>query len=181
MSVTICPTVPRCHGSYLSQQDVTSLPTALHPKPKTCRGSESQPQLDSVRAWWGGLRKWGWIGFKCCTNTTQNFSLLCKAEKKSKSESVSHSVVSDSLGPQGLYLSRLLCPWNSPDKNTGVGCYFLLLRNGFLHSSVGKESTCNAEDPSSIPGLGISPGEGMGYPLQYSWASLMAQLVKNFK
>ena len=126
MSVTICPTVPRCHGSYLSQQDVTSLPTALHPKPKTCRGSESQPQLDSVRAWWGGLRKWGWIGFKCCTNTTQNFSLLCKAEKKSKSESVSHSVVSDSLGPQGLYLSRLLCPWNSPGKNTGEGCHFLL-------------------------------------------------------
>ena len=126
MSVTICPTVPRCHGSYLSQQDVTSLPTVLHPKPKTCRGSESQPQLDSVRAWWGGLHKWGWIGFKCCTNTTQNFSLLCKAEKKSKSESVSHWVVSDSLGPQGLYLSRLLCPWNSPDKNTGEGCHFLL-------------------------------------------------------
>ena len=96
-------------------------------------------------------------------------------------ETVSRSVVSDSLRPHGLQLTRLLCPWNSPDKNTGVGCYFLLLRNGFLHSSVGKESTCNAEDPISIPWLGISPGEGMGYPLQYSWASLMAQLVKNFK
>ena len=34
--------------------------------------------------------------------------------------------------------------------------------------SVGKESACNAGDPSSIPGLGISPGEGTGYPLQYS-------------
>ena len=33
--------------------------------------------------------------------------------------------------------------------------------------------------PSSIPGLGRSPGEGIGYPLQYSWASLVAQLVKN--
>ena len=42
-----------------------------------------------------------------------------------------------------------------------------------------KESTCNAGDPSSIPGLGISPGEGMGYPLWYSWASLVAQVVKN--
>ena len=46
-------------------------------------------------------------------------------------------------------------------------------------SSAGKESTCNAGDPGSIPGLGRSPGEGIGYPLQYSWASLVAQLVKN--
>ena len=39
---------------------------------------------------------------------------------------------------------------------------------GFPHSSVGKESSCNAGDPSSIPGLGRSAGEGIGYPLQYS-------------
>ena len=45
-------------------------------------------------------------------------------------------------------------------------------------SSVGKESTCNAGDPSSIPGLGRSAGEGISYPLQYSWASLVAQPVK---
>jgi len=50
---------------------------------------------------------------------------------------------------------------------------------GFHDSSVGKESTCNAGDPSSTPWLGWSTGEGIGYPLQYSWASLMAQLVKN--
>ena len=50
---------------------------------------------------------------------------------------------------------------------------------GFPHSSVGKESTCNAGDPSSIPGLGRSAGEGIGYPFQYSWASLVVQLVKN--
>ena len=42
-----------------------------------------------------------------------------------------------------------------------------------------KKSTCNAGDPSLIPGSGRSPGEGIGYPLQYSWASLVAQLVKN--
>ena len=48
-----------------------------------------------------------------------------------------------------------------------------------LKSSVGKESSGNAGDPSSIPGLGRSAGEVIGYPLQYSWASLMAQLVKN--
>ena len=46
-------------------------------------------------------------------------------------------------------------------------------------SSVGKESACNAEDPSSIPGLGRSAGEEIGYPLQYSCASLVSQLVKN--
>ena len=45
--------------------------------------------------------------------------------------------------------------------------------------SVGKESTCNAVDPSLIPGLGRSVADGIGYPLPYSWASLMAQLVKN--
>ena len=49
----------------------------------------------------------------------------------------------------------------------------------FPHSSVGKESVCNAEDPSSIPGLGRSAGKGIAYPLQYPWASLLAQLVKN--
>ena len=50
---------------------------------------------------------------------------------------------------------------------------------GFPHSSVGKESTCNAGDPGLRPGLGRSTGEGIGYLLQYSWASLVAQLVKN--
>ena len=46
-------------------------------------------------------------------------------------------------------------------------------------SSVGKESACNAGDPSSIPGLGKSSGGGIVYPYQYSWSSLMAQMVKN--
>ena len=47
------------------------------------------------------------------------------------------------------------------------------------YSSVGKESACNAGDPGLIPGSGRSPGEVIGYPLQYSWASLVDQLVKN--
>ena len=50
---------------------------------------------------------------------------------------------------------------------------------GFPDSSVGKEPACNAGDPRSISGLGRSAGERIGYPLQYSWASLVAQLVKN--
>ena len=48
----------------------------------------------------------------------------------------------------------------------------------FFDSSVGKESAWNAGDPGLIPGSGRSSGEGIGYPLQYSWASLVAQLVK---
>ena len=50
---------------------------------------------------------------------------------------------------------------------------------GFPDRSVGKESAYNAGDPSLIPGSGRSAAEGIGYPLQNSWTSLMAQLVKN--
>ena len=50
---------------------------------------------------------------------------------------------------------------------------------GFPHSSDGKESNCNAGDPGLIPGLGRSLGKGIGYPLQFSWASLVVQVVKN--
>ena len=50
--------------------------------------------------------------------------------------------------------------------------------SGFPDSSVGKDFACNG-DPGSIPGLGRSTKERIGYPLQYSWSSLMALLVKN--
>ena len=50
---------------------------------------------------------------------------------------------------------------------------------GFPGSSAGKESACSAGDSSSIPGSRSSSGEGIGCPLQYSWASLVAQMVKN--
>ena len=53
------------------------------------------------------------------------------------------------------------------------------MNRGLPDSSVGKESACNAGDPGSTPVLGRSAGEGIGYPLQYSWASLVTQLVKN--
>ena len=50
---------------------------------------------------------------------------------------------------------------------------------GFPGSSAGKESTCNAGDPGSISELGRSLGEGIGYPLQYSWVSPVAEMLKN--
>ena len=62
-----------------------------------------------------------------------------------------------------------------PQRTVGTSTELL----GFPDSSIGKESPCNAGDPSSILGSGRSTGERIGYPLQYSWASLVAQLGKN--
>ena len=59
-------------------------------------------------------------------------------------------------------------------------CFLIIYRNFIVpDSSVGKESVCNARDPGLISGSGRYAGEGLGYPLQYSWASLVAQLEKN--
>ena len=55
----------------------------------------------------------------------------------------------------------------------------IAIASGFPDSSVDKESAFNAGDPGLIPGSEKSSGEGTGYPLQSSWASLVAQLVKN--
>ena len=54
-----------------------------------------------------------------------------------------------------------------------------MIYEGFPESPVDKESACSAGDPGLTPGLGRSTGKGIGYPLEYSWASLVAQLVKN--
>ena len=53
------------------------------------------------------------------------------------------------------------------------------IKLGSPDSSAGKESSCNARDPSSIPRSERSSGKGIGYPFQYSWTSLVAQTVKN--
>ena len=96
------------------------------------------------------------------------------------------SVVSSTLRPHGPQPAA--CPWDFPGKNTGMGCHPLLqgivLTQGlnwcFLclllcrqilalpTGSDGKESACSAGDLGSIPGLGQSPGERHGIPLQYS-------------
>ena len=67
-------------------------------------------------------------------------------------------------------------PWECRESDTWATFTFTL---GFPDSSVGKESACNEGDPGSIPASGRSTGEARGYPLQYTWASLMAQQVKN--
>ena len=69
------------------------------------------------------------------------------------------------------FLSSFVC------KNTYMCRYNVCM--DFPGISAGKESACNAGDPGLIPESGRSPGEGIGYPLQYSWAFLLAQMVKN--
>ena len=69
-----------------------------------------------------------------------------------------------------------------PERRQGWGwgfAYAFVLGKGFSRGSASKESVCNAGDQGSIPGLGRSAGEGIGHPFEYSWASLVAQLVKN--
>ena len=70
-------------------------------------------------------------------------------------------------------------PAESNRGNHKVGIWTICTLVYFPDSSVGKEFTCNAGDPDSIPGLGRSAGQGIGYPLQYPWAFLVVQLVKN--
>ena len=95
------------------------------------------------------------------------------------------------LQPYGLQPAKLLCPWDSPGKNTGVGCHFLLQGNlphsrsllfaYFIGSSMFlgasqvalvvknlPDSAGDIRDSGSIPGLGRSPGGGHGNPLLYS-------------
>ena len=90
----------------------------------------------------------------------------------------------------GVSASASVLPMNTQDWSPlGWTGWISLLRKDYIlrfevyqafpDSSIGKQSVCNAEEPSSISGLGRSHGEGIGYPLQYSWTSLVTQLVKN--
>ena len=86
--------------------------------------------------------------------------------------SESYSVVSDYLQPHGL-----CSPWNSPDQNTRVGSLSLL--QGIFPTQALNWGLLNCRTPWFNAGSRRSAGEGIGYPHQYSWASLVAQLVKN--
>ena len=82
----------------------------------------------------------------------------------------------------GIFQARVLEWGVTAFSSNSADCFIVqpyLEGAAFPGNSVGKESACNAEDPGSIPGLESSPGEGIGYPLQYAWASLVAQMVKN--
>jgi len=105
----------------------------------------------------------------CYLKIVHNFyNLPCWKEENS----ISYSFIFlslNSLWKNNLYIYRIFHLGNSNYLTTII----------FPDSSAGKESICNEGDPGLILGLGRSPGEGIGYPLQYSWASLVAQLAKN--
>ena len=90
-------------------------------------------------------------------------------------------VLTVASGPAYRFFRRQV-RWSSTPTSLRI-FYSLLwsrqLKGGFPGSSDSKESACNSGDPSSIPGSGRSPGEGIGYSFQYSWASLVTQTVKN--
>ena len=122
------------------------------------------------------FKQWHWPSFTCYKTRSRaidkyrvwaelssleapTFSVTAKGLSRAQSEmqtmdGTRHICLSPFLGPLGVHM-------------------------GFCKSSAGKESACNAGDPHSIPGWGRSAGEGIGYPLQCSWSSLVLQLVKN--
>ena len=83
------------------------------------------------------------------------------------------------LRPRECTVAFCFIQGHVPPHGIFVFIQYAWTKKGFPDSPVGKESACSSGDPSSIPGSGRSAGEGTGYPLQYSWASLVAQLVKN--
>ena len=115
---------------------------------------------------WPGRRSWGVGG--CCVCMCPFCGFFMWIHKPS------HLPPAPSLHLLAVYLSY----WVSVLSLLCIRCDSHIYQ-GFLDSSVGKEPTCNAGDPSLIPELDRSAGEGIGYQLQYSWASLVVQLVKN--
>ena len=118
---------------------------------------------------------------------TQSYPTLCDPTDCSPPGSSAHRVLQARITGVGYYSllqwpKRLICYRSHGLHSEGSCTWSLMLCShciGFPDSSVWKESACNAGDAGSITGLGRSTGEGTGYPLQYSWATLVAQLVKN--
>ena len=105
---------------------------------------------------WNSTLRWVYLSFYSFPFTSLLFSAICKTSSDNHVAFVHFFPFGD-----------------------GFAYYCLLCNSSFPESSVGKESACNEGDPSLTPGLGRSAGGGISYPLQYSWASLEAQLVKN--
>jgi len=95
-------------------------------------------------------------------------------------------LINDACFSRSAYLSLYDRHWFPPFSRYDT-TYFILkfIHNVYfiirasLVAQLVKKSACNAGEPGLIPGLGRSPGEGIGYPFQYFWASLVAHLVKN--
>ena len=111
-------------------------------------------------AWWPTVYGVTRVRHNLATKQQQKDQNCTVGDKKT-------SAIFKMMTDHSVFLSRPLPP---PTK---------ILQRGFPHSSVGKESACNARRPWFDSWVGRSAGEGKGYSSQYSWASLVAQLVKN--
>ena len=100
---------------------------------------------------------------KCCTQYASKFGKLNSGHRSGK-------------GQFSFQSQRKAVPNNV---QITIQLYSFYMLAGFPGNSAGEESACNAGDPGLIPGSGRSHGEGIGYPLQYSWASLVVQSVEN--
>ena len=124
-----------------------------------------------------------------------NFCIFCQTFHKLMFQSKQNDVIKCHRMPRFVLSTVLLpllsvyCVYSTENifmlvfKGTRyILCWIIMsyaINWGFTGSSAGKESACNSGDPGSSLGLGSCPGEGIGYPLQYSWASLVTQMVKN--
>ena len=123
----------RCTDNYASDQSrsVFTLSFLLRCFLPFLANFWGKVELTEHAHWWRILCTGGW-DFKTLDHNGKVPTARCPHTrirdllKKKESESVSHSVMSDSLRPHGLLPTRLLCPWNSPGKNTGVGSHSLL-------------------------------------------------------
>ena len=128
------------------------------------REAERLPSTRRALNVWSRNLRWSW---NCLLHTCSYYLFQCQETDKTAN----------------LQTNRLphIQELNSPVSTaaTSMGSWFHMNLSFDPISSAGKESTCNAGDPFLIPWSGRSAGEEIGYPLQYSWASLVAQLVKN--
>jgi len=127
------------------------------------REAERLPSTRRALNVWSRNLRWSW---NCLLHTCSYYLFQCQETDKTAN----------------LQTNRLphIQELNSPLSTaaTSMGSWFHMNLSFDPISSVGKESTCNAGDHFLIPWSGRSAGEGIGYPLQYSWASLVAQLVQ---
>ena len=115
--------------------------------------------------------------FSAVLKSTCSKMIFIKHKVDSNLPKTTHHLVSNAIS---VIILKMHIFKGANQRGGGWGWVGMLrAKDRFPDSSVGKESACNAGDPGSIPGSGRSTGEGLGYPLQYSWASLVAQVVKN--
>ena len=158
-----------------------SLPSAAYPSPSKGRQTENHNhwKLSTLITGTTVLSN----SMKLSTMTHQDGWVMVESSNKtwSTGEGYGNLLQYSCLENPMISMKRQMCPSLKEMQSFCIG--YLMFSYGFSDrfpdSSVGKEAACNSGNPSSIPGWGRSSGKRIGYPLQYSWAFLVAQLVKN--